>query len=92
MEKRRREETITEREMEAAQDLMHLSDEEINLNIIKKKKKIEEIFGEDDIRDQDQCDKEMVIMRVMSSKKKKKKFRTLESIYMATRPIRVAIR
>lgn len=95
MEKRRREEMITEREMEAAQELMHLSDEEvINLNIIKKKKKIEEIFGKDDGHYQDhQCKKDMVIMRaIMSSKKKKKKFRTLESIYMATRPIRVVIR
>lgn len=83
---------ITETEMEAAQQLMHLSDEEINLNIIKKKKTIEEIFGNDDIY-QDQRKKEMVIMRVMSlKKKKKKKYRTIESIYMATRPIRVVIR
>uniref|UniRef100_A0A1J3FP58 Uncharacterized protein n=1 Tax=Noccaea caerulescens TaxID=107243 RepID=A0A1J3FP58_NOCCA len=91
MEKRRREEVdLTETEMEVAQHMMHLSDEEINLT---KKKKIEEIFGRDDEIHQDQCKKEMVIMRVMSSTtRKKKKFRTLESIYMATRPIRVVIR
>ncbi|CAF2119095.1 hypothetical protein HID58_008432 [Brassica napus] len=84
MEKRRREEMITEAEMEAAQYLMELSDEETSLEITKKRK-IEEIFGKDDIY-QDQCTKEMVIVRVMSPKKKKK-FRTLESIYKATRPI-----
>ncbi|CAN7036131.1 unnamed protein product [Brassica oleracea var. botrytis] len=87
MEKRRREEIET-----AAQELMQLSDEEISFKIIKKKK-IEELFGEDDTHE-DQCTKEMemVIVRVTSSskkwKKKEKKFRTLESIYMATRPIR----
>ncbi|KAG7554740.1 hypothetical protein ISN44_As11g009460 [Arabidopsis suecica] len=91
--RRRREEMITEIEMEAAQQLIHLSDEESNINIIKKKKTIEEIFGKDDIHDQDhQCTKEMVVLRVMSSKTKKKKYRTIESIYMATRPIRVVIR
>ncbi|KAJ0266012.1 Uncharacterized protein HA466_0000820 [Hirschfeldia incana] len=90
MEKRKREVMVTEIEMEAAKDLMQLSDEEISFKIIKKKK-IEELFGEDDLHE-DQCTKEMVIVRVMSSKKKKKKFRTLESIYMATRPIRAVIR
>ncbi|EFH47649.1 hypothetical protein ARALYDRAFT_908937 [Arabidopsis lyrata subsp. lyrata] len=91
--RRRRDEMITEIEMEAAQQLMQLSDEENNINIIKKKKTIEEIFGKDDIHDQDhQCTKEMVVLRVMSSKTKKKKYRTIESIYMATRPIRVVIR
>ncbi|CAH8281596.1 unnamed protein product [Eruca vesicaria subsp. sativa] len=84
MEKRRREEVET---AEAAQHLMQLSDEEISFRIIKKKK-IEELFGEED---QDECTKEMVIVKVVSSKKRKK-FRTLESIYMATRPIRVVIR
>ncbi|CAA7027136.1 unnamed protein product [Microthlaspi erraticum] len=94
MVKRRREGMkLTETEMDVAQHLMHLSDEEIKLNIIKKKK-IEELFGKDDEIHQDQCKQEMVIMRVMSSttRKKKKKFRSLESIYMATRPIRVVIR
>ncbi|KAF8115749.1 hypothetical protein N665_0025s0201 [Sinapis alba] len=91
MEKRRREEKVTEIDKEAVQQLMQLSDEEISFKIIKKKK-IEELFGEDDLHE-DQCAKEMVIVRVMSSKKKeKKKFRTLESIYMATRPIRPVIR
>ncbi|CAN7005209.1 hypothetical protein BRARA_C00397 [Brassica rapa] len=90
MEKRRREEMITEAEMEAAQHLIELSDEESSLDIIKKRK-IEELFGKDDIY-QDQCTKEMVIARVLSSNKKKKKFRTLESIYKATRPMRVVIR
>ncbi|CAN8256768.1 unnamed protein product [Cochlearia groenlandica] len=83
-------------EIEAAKHFIKLSDEEIvNLNVIKKKKKIQEIFGEendDGIVDQDQCKKEVVIMKVMTSKMKKKKkarkFRTLESIYMETRPIR----
>ncbi|XP_010491631.1 PREDICTED: uncharacterized protein LOC104769179 [Camelina sativa] len=95
--RRRRQEMVTETEMEAAQQLMHLSDEEIsNLNIIKKNKKktIEDIFGVDDIHDDeddDQCKKETMILRVMSSKKRKK-YRTIESIYMATRPIRVVIR
>lgn len=85
---------ITEIEMEAAQQLMHLSDEEKNMDIIKKKKTIEEIFGKDDSHDQDQCTEEMVMLRVISSlkKEKKKKYRTIESIYMATRPIRVVIR
>ncbi|KAL0736224.1 hypothetical protein Bca4012_012434 [Brassica carinata] len=86
MVKRRREEMVTEIDTEAAQNLMQLSDEEISFKIIKKKK-IEELFGEDDLH-QEQCTREMVIVRVMSSKKKEKKFRTLESIYMATRPIR----
>lgn len=81
---------ITEAEMEAAQHLIELSDEESSLDIIKKRK-IEELFGKDDIY-QDQCTKEMVIARVLSSNKKKKKFRTLESIYKATRPMRVVIR
>ncbi|XP_010452990.1 PREDICTED: uncharacterized protein LOC104734988 [Camelina sativa] len=94
--RRRRQEMITETEMEAAQQLMQLSDEEIsNLNIIKKNKKktIEDIFGVDDIHDDedDQCNKETMILRVMSPKKRKK-YRTIESIYMATRPIRVVIR
>lgn len=89
MEKRRREEMVTEIET-AAQDLMQLSDEEISFKVIKKKK-IEELFGEDDTHE-DQCTKERVIVRVTSSKKKEKKIRTLESIYMATRPIRVVIR
>ena len=81
---------ITEAEMEAAQHLVELSDEETSLDIIKKRK-IEELFGKDDVY-QDQCTKEMVVVRVLSSnKKKKKKIRTLESIYMATRPIRVKI-
>lgn len=87
MEKRRREEMmITEAEMEAAQHLIELSDEETSLDEIKKRK-IEEIFGKDDVY-QDPCTKGMVIVRVMSPKKKKK-IRTLESIYKATRPIRV---
>ncbi|EOA21827.1 hypothetical protein CARUB_v10002293mg [Capsella rubella] len=100
--RRRRQETMTETEMEAAQQLMHLSDEETtNLdNIIDKKKKktIEEIFGIDNDHihhDQDhQCNEDhQVFMRVMSlKKKKKKKYRTIESIYMATRPIRIVIR
>ncbi|CAN6805661.1 hypothetical protein Bca4012_000449 [Brassica carinata] len=90
MEKRRREGMITEAEMEAAQHLMELSDEETSLDIIKKRK-IEELFGKDDVY-QDQCTKEMVIVRVLSSNKKRKKIRTLESIYKATRPMRVVIR
>ncbi|CAF1696850.1 unnamed protein product [Brassica oleracea] len=90
MEKRRREDMITEAEMEAAQHLMELSDEETSLDIIKKRK-IEELFGKDDVY-QDQCTKEMVIVRVLSSNKKRKKIRTLESIYKATRPMRVVIR
>ncbi|WZZ38010.1 hypothetical protein YC2023_034269 [Brassica napus] len=77
---------ITEAEMEAAQHLMELSDEETSLDIIKKRK-IEELFGKDDVY-QDQCTKEMVIVRVLSSNKKRKKIRTLESIYKATRPMR----
>ncbi|KAF3505774.1 hypothetical protein Bca52824_005558 [Brassica carinata] len=81
---------ITEAEMEAAQHLMELSDEETSLDIIKKRK-IEELFGKDDVY-QDQCTKEMVIVRVLSSNKKRKKIRTLESIYKATRPMRVVIR
>lgn len=85
---------LTEEIETAAQELMQLSDEEISFKIIKKKK-IEELFGEDDTHE-DQCTKEMVIVRVTSSskkwKKKEKKFRTLESIYMATRPVRVVIR
>ncbi|XP_024003960.1 uncharacterized protein LOC18009844 [Eutrema salsugineum] len=72
------EENITEREMEAAQHLMQLSDEEdISLNIITKKK-IVALFGKDDIY-QDQCTntKEMVVMRVMPSQRKKKKKETM---------------
>lgn len=89
MEKRRREDMmITQAEMEAAQHLIELSDEETTLDEIKKRK-IEEIFGKDDVY-QDPCTKEMVIVRVMPpNKKKKKKLRTIESIYKATRPIRV---
>ncbi|KAL0842852.1 hypothetical protein Bca101_016097 [Brassica carinata] len=79
---------ITEAEMEAAQHLLELSDEETSLDVIKKRK-IEEIFGKDDVYQQDRCTKGMVIVRVMSPKKKKKKLRTIESIYKATRPIRV---
>ncbi|KAF2578128.1 hypothetical protein F2Q68_00000312 [Brassica cretica] len=81
---------IAEAEMEAAQHLMELSDEETSLDIIKKRK-IEELFGKDDVY-QDQCTKEMVIVRILSSNKKRKKIRTLESIYKATRPMRVVIR
>ncbi|ESQ29343.1 hypothetical protein EUTSA_v100238500mg, partial [Eutrema salsugineum] len=75
------EENITEREMEAAQHLMQLSDEEdISLNIITKKK-IVALFGKDDIY-QDQCTntKEMVVMRVMPSQRKKKK--KLDTAYL----------
>ncbi|CAH8353683.1 unnamed protein product [Eruca vesicaria subsp. sativa] len=77
---------ITKAEMEAAQHLMELSDEESSSLDIIKKRKIEEIFGKDDTYE-DHRAKEMVIVRVMSPKKKK--FRTLESIYKATRPIRL---
>ncbi|KAF8080634.1 hypothetical protein N665_0932s0034 [Sinapis alba] len=88
MERMRREEMITEAEMEAVQHLMELSDEENSLDVIKKRK-IEELFGKDDVY-QDPCTKGKVILRVMSlKKKKKKKLRTLESIYKATRPIRI---
>lgn len=88
--RKRIEEMITEAETEAAQHLMHLSDEEIS--IINKKKKIEEIFGNDHHVHQDQCTKKMVNMRVIMSSKKKKKYRTIESLYMETRPIRVVLR
>ena len=87
---------ITESDMEAAQQLMQLSDEE-NSNNIKSGKKKRRSFDDEEEVDQRPNDIVMAKIQEIFGKdiedfpaKKQRRYRSLVNIYMATRPVNAA--